>query len=270
MFQAWYEQRRDEKDHIYFARHEVKNEWFGSKPYPGFHNSIEFAFGLQGGVRIVINGEEHLLHEGEVCFMNSLEPHKFYYQKGVAVYIVLISQSFFTEVNRLGSISFPTHMAKIEHFETVKRYLDYTIENWDPESLLCKRAFADTLSYLMTKYYRFYPKEAVERHPGMLLNVLKYIGEHYAERLTVDAVAKKFGYSANYFSTIFNELMGTSFPDYLNTCRIIEYNRIRREMPELSACRAAELCGFGSMNTFYRAWNKFSLVSNIAEQPFPG
>ena len=256
MIHAWYEKIRDQKDHIYFARH-TGMKYTGGTPFPGFHNSIELAFGLRGAMEIVINGRSHVLHEGEVCFINSMEPHRYYYKPGVECYVVLISSGFFTDANQWGSISFPTHMKAGEGFERVRCYLDYALETWNQESLLCKRAFADTLAYLMQRYYPFFPKQEIEKQNATLLDALKYICEHYTERLTVGEVAARFGYSANYFSGAFNAFIGTSFPDYLNTCRLIEYYRIRRMNPNMSTLRAAEACGFGSMNTFYRVLRKF-------------
>jgi len=258
MIHAWYEKVRDQKDCIYFAYHEGKN--FGGNrpnPFPSFHNSIEFAVGLRGRMEIVIDGKRQILNAGEICFMNSREPHRYYYNPSVECYIVLISSSFFTDVNQLGNISFSKHMAYCEGFDMLKQYLDYAIKTWNPESLLCKLAFADTFAYLMTQYYPSAPKKEMEKQSSVLLDAVKYICEHYTEKLTVGEVAARFGYSANYFSTAFNEFMGSSFSDYLNACRLIECQRLRREQPTLSAVRAAELCGFGSMNTFYRAQKKF-------------
>ena len=74
----------------------------------------------------------------------------------------------------------------------------------------------------------------------------------------VQAVAKRTGYSSAYFSCIFKDFVGVTFPDYLNYRRIAEYDRLKRENPELSTGKLARMCGFTSMNTFYRAYHKFN------------
>lgn len=267
MIHAWYEKVRDVKDHIYFAFHNGKNYGVSVNYLPGFHNAIELAFGIEGSMEIMINGKKQVLHEGEICFMNSREPHRYYYNPDVACYVVLITRDFFNDTNKLGQISFPTHMEKCEGFESLKRYLDYMIERWDEDSLLCKRAFADTLAYLMMQNYPHFPKKEMGKQSTAILDAVAYVCEHYTERLTVSSVAKLFGYSPNYFSTAFNEFMGTSFPDYLNTCRMIEYQRLRRKAPELSAVKAAEMCGFCSMNTFYRAQQRFEEDQSLIQNP---
>lgn len=252
MIHAWYEKARDEKDDAYLAYRVKSPPWPFRNMFPGFHNSIELAFGIEGSLPIVIDGKTVVLEKGEICFIEGWRPHRYYYNSEVECYVAVISASFYNDVNRWGELSFPTHMERCEGFSVIKEYLDFTVKHWDPESLLCKRAFADTLAYLMTTYYESVPRRETETRNLALLDAVRYISEHCTEKLTVGEVAERFGYSANYFSTVFNELMGSGFSDYLSTCRMIEYHNLRREHPELSVARAAEACGFGSTNSFYR------------------
>ena len=269
MIHAWYEKTRDQKDHIYFGLHEGVSDYSLNRyVLPGFHNSVEFAFCLQGSVEIVINGTSYTLRGGEICFINSLEPHRYYYyDKNVRCYIVLISSSFFNNVNRLGEISFLPHMQACVGFEAIKDYLNYAFKHWDPESLLFKRSFADMIAHLMTRFYPSMPRRAPEKQNAVLLEAVKYICVNCTERLTVGEVAAHFGYSTTYFSAAFNRFMGTSFTDYLNACRMIECQYLLNSDPELPAVRAAEMCGFGSMNTFYRARKKFINEHTTVDNP---
>lgn len=265
---AWYEKVRDQKDHVYFEQFRTENG--DEKTYyraPSFHNAVEFTVCLEGSVEIVIDQCSYQLKPGEVCFINSLETHLFYYSPETVCYIILISRDFFNSVNQLGSVSFPSHMERGEGFVPIKEYLDYAIRHWDPESLLCKRAFVDMLSYLMMLYYPHFSKKEPEKQSVAILNAVAYICEHYSEPLKLSEVAARFNYSTCYFSTAFNEFLGSSFTDYVNTRRMIEYHRIRREDPTLSASRAAEMCGFGSMKSFYRACKKFEDESATVFNP---
>lgn len=266
MLHAWYESFRDGKDHIYFEKTEILQERRPHTPFPHFHHSIEIAFGLKGSIPITVSGEEYLLNEGEICFINSMEPHKYRYSIGQKCYVILISSSFFNEINKLGNISFATHMKRNDGFAVIQKYLDYAIETWDEDSLLCKRAFADELAYLLMRYYEVLPKKEMERHSAALLGAVQYICEHYTEKLTVADVARRFGYSANYFSSAFNEFIGMSFPDYLNACRMLQFDRIQRANPALPTCKVAKMCGFGSMNTFYRTKENFADDVGFIEQ----
>ena len=78
MIRAWYEKISDHKDWIYFERREGEAGWSVPGPFPGFHYAIEFAFCTRGQIKFEVNGTPRILHEGEVGFLNSLEPHRFF------------------------------------------------------------------------------------------------------------------------------------------------------------------------------------------------
>lgn len=51
-------------------------------------------------------------------------------------------------------------------------------------------------------------------------NVLQYISEHYAEKITLEELASYAGLSPNYLCRIFKAEMGVSYSEYLNKVRI--------------------------------------------------
>lgn len=55
---------------------------------------------------------------------------------------------------------------------------------------------------------------------------LKYIAEHYSERITLSSVAEQVNLSPNYFSTLFHDTVGISFREYLNRVRVEESKRL--------------------------------------------
>lgn len=260
MYFSWYEKAVDEAEHIYFFRRRVYQGWKGVSPLPSFHGSVEVAYGLKGCADIWINGEIYSLHEGEVCFINSFDRHRYYYSNGTECYIVVISSSFFNKINDLSNISFPVLMEKCDSFYKLKEYLDYIYYQWDKDSLLLKTSFVDMLVWLMKKYYPVIPKKAPDRQNEIPLKAIQYIFEHISENLTLDSMAKKFGYSPNYFSKMLSDFTGTSFREYINACRIIEFNKLRKKEPDIPVSRASEMCGFGSPNSFYRAYKKSQII----------
>ena len=98
--------------------------------------------------------------------------------------------------------------------------------------------------------------ERGERRNELIVDILEYIKKNSEKELTLPGVAEIFGYTPNYFSSLFNKLVGMSFNDYLN---YIRYTRAS-EIILLQGCAVTNIamkCGFGSMNTYYRAKNKF-------------
>lgn len=54
-------------------------------------------------------------------------------------------------------------------------------------------------------------------------DVLSYIGEHYAEKLTVDELASVAGYNANYLSRLFHETTGKTLISYVYEVRLAHF-----------------------------------------------
>ena len=91
---------------------------------------------------------------------------------------------------------------------------------------------------------------------------MRYIDGHYEEEITLTLLASRFGYEKTYLSKVLNKFLGMNLREYLNRYRIAKINRIRRENPELSMLEISERCGFESLNTFYRAYNKYAKSEN--------
>lgn len=55
---------------------------------------------------------------------------------------------------------------------------------------------------------------------------LRYIADHYSEHLTLERVAEEVQLSPSYFSTLFRQIVGTSFREYLCKIRVEESKRL--------------------------------------------
>ena len=90
--------------------------------------------------------------------------------------------------------------------------------------------------------------------------ILLYIEENYKSTITLDSIAKHFGYSKYYFSHLFNKCFRCNLNDYLNLVRcrhsisfVIDEN--------MSVADAAFAAGFVSMRTFYRTFKKYFKIT---------
>lgn len=84
---------------------------------------------------------------------------------------------------------------------------------------------------------------------------LHYIGEHYAEDLTIGELAGVSHMSETNFRRVFQKVMNMTPSDYLNSVRVqmaCEHMRKHTDSMEL----VAEKCGFQSMSTFNRNFKK--------------
>ena len=254
MFLSWYEKQADRKEHVLFHRRAIDADRQMTR-LPHIHDSIELAFGIKDGSFVYINGVEYPIEAGCIYFINSFERHQYSYKAGSECYIVLISATFFDSVNNLRALKFPTVMRDGGSFRKIKDFLDYSYSVRNTDSLLFKTGFVNMLISLLTEYYPVTVDTERRKHSEVLVRAISYVNDNYKKKLTVEELARRFGYSKNYFSMLFNKYLGMNFREYLNRCRISEYLNLKMNDPSLPAYRAAELCGFENLSTFYRAYN---------------
>ena len=100
---------------------------------------------------------------------------------------------------------------------------------------------------------------------------LLYLEEHYADNITVEAIAAQSNYSASHFAKLFRQLTGDSFTQYLKNYRLeMAAVRLRNEKTKIS--EIALSCGFSNLSYFSRAFfEKFGLTpSDYRKIPDPG
>lgn len=86
---------------------------------------------------------------------------------------------------------------------------------------------------------------------------LSYIAKHYAEDISLDAVAEEIGISPYYLSRLFKAERGESFVEYLTTVRMKEAVRLAKET-RLSIKEIATRTGYASTTYFCRVFKRYT------------
>lgn len=126
---------------------------------------------------------------------------------------------------------------------------------------------ADGFEYQAKAYvYQFFAKvirewkrlPAVSRHSDRphpaIPAIFDYVDRHYVESLTLRAAADAVYLSVPHFTRVFKNATGMTFKAYLARYRIDKAAALLRQ--GCGTARAAELCGFGSVNTFIRLFKE--------------
>lgn len=105
------------------------------------------------------------------------------------------------------------------------------------------------------------PEEKTNPAGSFILNsALKYIETHYAEKLTLTALADKIYVSQWYLSKLLNKYTDKSFSDLLNQTRINQAKKLLAE-PSLKIHEISDMVGFGDVTHFSKIFKKFEGVS---------
>lgn len=240
-----YEPAADSAGYIFFTKS------FDNITSAHFHSSCEVVVVAEGELSVRGNGEEHLLSRGDVFFAERYVTHLYRSVGHSVAYIWVLSDFYLSGLRSLYAGSFPMFMFAGENGNApLLAFLERTFGEWKDYNALMRRSAAEwMLGYLAGRYP---PAQKAGKDEGRLITgVLRYIDENYGENITVASVAKKFGYTPNYFSSLFHRYTAVNFRRYLNRIRIKKAEELQKQGAGVIA--AAQQCGFVSMNTYYRA-----------------
>lgn len=96
--------------------------------------------------------------------------------------------------------------------------------------------------------------QKTDEQANLIKNILNFLYENFREDISLTGLAKKYGYSANYFSSLFHSYLNMNLTEFINRLRL---NEIVHKIQEGSDLTSAVFdSGFNSLRTFYRAFNK--------------
>ena len=94
-----------------------------------------------------------------------------------------------------------------------------------------------------------------DEHTAKLKLVLEYIGEHYAEELTIPQLARLCFFSEYHFMRFFKKYIGVSCLEYIKNLRL-EKAASRLAQGGRSVLDVSMSCGFSNLSYFYREFKK--------------
>jgi AraC-like DNA-binding protein len=175
-------------------------------------------------------------------------------------------QSFFLKLFNTGPQFFPSASSRNINF-----FITALLECKDMEPALQRIALKSRLVSLLseiTLLHSKYTREPASKDKR-ILRVLKYLGEHLRDDLTLGGVADRFSISKNYLNLLFRQTTGTTVNHYIRTKRL---GLARQEILRGSdAQEAAYNVGFNDYSNFYRAYKAFygSMPSALGKKTTP-
>lgn len=90
--------------------------------------------------------------------------------------------------------------------------------------------------------------------------VLEYIDENFSSKITLDMLAKKFGFSKNYICTLFSKRYNVSLTCYITEKRMIHARELLKDR-KLRLKDIAIECGYSEYVQFYKVFKEYYGVS---------
>lgn len=255
----FYEKKADETGHLLFRKYDEK-EWPLYNSTPHFHGSIEIFLCTSGRYTVNVGGEIYKLEAGDVAFIDRFVPHTSGVLDGedpATVYVVVASSTYLDDIKWLDGYTLPPVTLHKSGYEKIEELVVWAYNLTNDMNEEMRHGFVSLLLGMLRDYCGCI-KRINEKNAGMLIDVMRYIDDHYNEKIDLDTLSKHFGYEKTYLSRSFNSFFGMNLREYINRRRVIAFQRIRREDKSIPILKVAEMCGFDSPNTYYRAMAKYS------------
>lgn len=220
-----------------------------------FHEGVEMVAILEGEVEAFRLSERGVLKPGEIFFADSFECHHYRPATSAIRAVVIVLSSEYTGVFRelYSGKTFPAFMRDTEKnaeiIALMRKWLGEKEKNY-----MLNVGYSNLLFSKITESYDLVKRDE-RKDKNVSIKLLKYVNDHYVEDISLTSVSKQIGYTKEYCSKIFSEVVGMSFRDYLNLLRLKranEYFSVKKE-EKLTTTEIVYKCGFNSTATFYRA-----------------
>lgn len=250
-YRRLYEQHRDEAPCIY---------GFNSKNnhcFPHFHSSIELVYVRSGCLTATLDGVSYDVHAGELLIVSGFMVHFYRTPEESTESIAVIPLFLIPSLKKaLRDNVFSTPIYDTSGNPAIRTVLDLLSGGWESLSTETQIGLAHALLGMLIENVGLVPRCADSRSMGVIKDVLIYLQDHYQSPISMEDLAKRFGYSKSRFSHLFNETLGCPPGTFVNALRcqhaardILESDQTLLEI-SLSA-------GFECPRTFYRAFKSY-------------
>ena len=199
---SYYYEKKSDGQNDYLVNHKTN-------PFSAvhFHSAREIILVKKGKMRAYINAEKYAVSGGEGCFADGFCTHGFRdMESDTEVYVFVINSPLFANLtSNIDGI--PPVQFKFCDFELLDKLLTY-YENTDKESVK-STMFNGMVAFLLARIAEeneLVHKCSIERKNDMC-DILAYICDHFKEDISLQSLSAIFGYSPQYFSSMFHKLL---------------------------------------------------------------
>lgn len=230
-----------------------------------FHKKLEILYILEGEKKIIVNNKMIVLSAGEMFVADSYVIHAYLDSRNSKQLCVVFPNIYLNDYFKIyGDKLLKSNVIRDKEFTAkLLPLINNLVDIPKNDDLLYQGNVDMLLGYIATKL-GVYDKE-YKYDVGLIGEIIDYINSHYAEEITLDILAERFGYSKYYFSRLFNSCMKTSITDYISIIRINKVLQMLKDDKNMAISDAIFECGFNSIPTFYRVLKKNYVYKKIED-----
>lgn len=219
------------------------------------HEYCEILYCKKGFCEILINGKRICLNTGEFVFILPNSIHQ-YNCIDCDVICAVFSNDFIPLFIKALKEKAPI-IANIEANEL--KDIFEQLPNTDKNNVVLITAYLNLICNKVLQQSDFEKKTAAN---GILYQkVISYIANNFKKDISLQQIAKKFGYNKKYLSAKIHSMTGIHFSDFIAMYKIEYAKELLIKNSELSIAEIALECGFKAINTFNRQFKNLTAMT---------
>lgn len=252
-----YETIKSISDELPFVLHHVDRRQLdatGTKTY-NWHSNLELIYCAEGVVKTFADEKDYTLHKGDILVANPDSLHGTFDYNNCIYYVLMIDPEF-SHSNGIypEDIRLTNYISNSDSTVLFKNIIT-AFENDTPLKIpIIRQAVLNMLIHLYSNYAQSKTTKSYVLGKSRVKDVIKYINEHYREKLTIDNIAKQVGISNSYLSHQFAKFTGRSIIEYINLLRCQQAQKFIRSGMNVS--EAAAESGFENLSYFTKTYKK--------------
>lgn len=258
--------KNERKEAKYFAVKRLENDC----RFLLFHEYVNICYVMKGDVVFMISGEKRKLSVGQIAIVDAFENYSIESRGESEVLTLSVGINYlrcFFAVYPNGKL--PRWLMDAQYNEQLYN----CIEKFDtePQTRASELKRIGMVCGLLSDVIEHYGLEKTTQDPAddieMTARIVKYIHAHYSEKITLETLSREFHVSPSVLSKKIRKRLGVDLRVFVNDIRVQKVVQMMNDPKhhDKNTYDLAMMCGFSSMSTFYRCYNRTFGTENRSE-----
>lgn len=220
-----------------------------------YHTYFEFYY-LEGGMRYhVVEDTIYCLHPGDYILFPPYVMHRSYsgeddYFKRVVIYF---TKAMIPDSQIFSLLSKHAWLYRQDNGKEVIRLLEEVMAEQDKADIYSSKYIYFLLNQLLIKLVRNMEEPEQSEGATRITNIIRYLHENYADKITLKELAARFFISQSYLCHEFKHYTNCTVIQYVNRLRVSNAQRLFEETDK-SITEISMLVGFSNVTHFNRVF----------------
>lgn len=228
--------------------------------YLHFHRNLEIYGVVRGRVAVTIDGQQNILTDGQIAIVDGLENHSYEIETEAEVFYFHIGTRYLSNLRTLyPKRRLPHWLMDAQYnqrlYEQILPLLGKTekIPELKRIGMVCL-LFSDIIEH----YGTIEKMGNIRENKDVVTQVVQYIYDHYQEDITLETLSKQFYLSPKALSKKLKRHINMDLRVFINDIRVQRAVEMLDDPKNhgKSINQIAVQCGFSSMATFYRSYER--------------